>query len=71
MLEADYSNKGTFSLNSSTNTGAKLEDFYQKGSTFGTGLYEYYNSHQGNKVPFTMKVLEINDDYATLEIIIK
>ena len=71
MLEADYSYKGTFSLNSSTNTGATLSDFYQKGSTFGTGLYEYYTSHQGSKLPFTMKVLDINDDYATVEIIIK
>ena len=71
MLEADYQTTGIFSLNDSTNTGATISDFYQKGSTFGTGLYEYYNSHQGNKVPFTMKVLDINDDYATLEIIIK
>ena len=71
MLEADYQTTGIFSLNDSTNTGATLSDFFQIGSTLGTGLYEYYNSHQGNKLPFTMKVLDINDDYATLEIIIK
>ena len=71
MLEADYQTTGIFSLNDSTNTGATLSDFYQIGSTFGTGLYEYYNSHKGTKLPFTMKVLDINDEYATLEIIIK
>lgn len=69
MLEADYD--GTFDLNSSTNEGSDLSDFYQVGQTFGTGYYSTYKSSLNNNIPFTMEVLEINDNFATVKIIFK
>ena len=69
MLEADY--RGSFDLNSSTNEGATLDDFYQTGDIFGTGYYSFYKSHNGNELPFTMEVLSINNQYATVKIIFK
>ena len=69
MLEADYD--GVFDLNQSTNEGATLADFYQKGQTFGTGYYANYKSSLGNQLPFIMTVLDINDNYATVKITFK
>ena len=69
ILEADYD--GDFDINSSYGTIAELTDFYQVGQTFGIGAYENYKSHKGNELPFTMKVLKINNDYAFVEIIFK
>ena len=62
---------GVFDLNKPDNTGATLKDFYQVGSTFGTGYYSNYKSSKGNSLPFTMEVLSINDSYATVKIIFK
>ena len=69
MLEADY--KGRFDLNDSDNTGATLSDFYKVGDTFGTNQYSYYKSHKNNNIPFTMKVIKIEGNIATVEITIK
>ena len=69
MLEADY--RGTFHLSSSKNTGAQLSDFYQVGDTFGTDFYTYYKSHNNNNIPFTMKVIDITNNIATVEITLK
>ena len=69
MLEADY--KGIFHLNSSSNKGAELSDFYRIGDTFGSSFYTLYKSYKNTPIPFTMKVLEINSNSAKIEIIIK
>lgn len=66
MLEADYN--GKFHMSSSKNDGAVLKDFYQVGDSFGTGYYANYKSYDGNPLPFTMEVLSMNDDYATIKI---
>ena len=69
MLEADY--RGHFDLNSSKNNGAELDDFYQVGDTFGTGYYANYKSHNSNSLPFTMKVINITNNIATVQITFK
>lgn len=66
MLEADY--RGKFDLNSSSSEGAQLKDFYQVGDVFGTGYYSKYKSYSGNFLPFTMEVININNNYATVKI---
>ena len=69
MLEADYN--GRFDLNSSTNEGATLNDFYNVNSIFGNNQYAYYKSSKNNPLPFTMRVLSINNTSATVQIILK
>ena len=69
MLEADYN--GQFDLNNSNSEGAVLSDFYKVGSTFGTNQYSNYKSHKNNNIPFTMKVLKIEGNIATIEIVLK
>ena len=69
MLEADYN--GRFDLNSSLSNGATLKDFYQTQDMFGINQYAYYKSSKNNPLPFTMKVLSLNNNSATIEIIFK
>ena len=69
MLEADYN--GTFDLSKENNEGATLDDFYQIGDTFGIGSYQLFRSASGNSIPFTMEVLDLNSEYATVKIILK
>jgi hypothetical protein len=69
MLEADYN--GTFDLSKANNEGATLDDFYQIGDTFGIDAYESFRSVSGHSIPFTMEVLDLNSEYATVKIILK
>jgi hypothetical protein len=69
MLEADYN--GSFDLGKADNNGAELDDFYLAGDTFGIGSYQTFKSADGKYIPFTMEVLSINDNYATIYIKMK
>ena len=69
MLEADYN--GKFDLNSPLSEGATLNDFYQEGEIFGINQYENYKSSKYNPLPFTMKIISINNTSATVEITFK
>ena len=69
MLEADY--KGEFHITTSYGKIAQASDFYLSGMTFGTEHYADYTSHKGNQIPFTMEVLNVSNDYATVKITFK
>ena len=69
LLEADYD--GTFDLSVAGNLGANIYDLYHVGDIFGNNYYENFKSADGNKVPFTMEVLDFNTKYATVKITFK